>query len=73
MERGDIVFAQTASRTGFEALAELVTSAGVRTIMRPPVQVEPQADLAGDWAIVLLEALRSADQEQRRGTTCRVC
>jgi hypothetical protein len=73
MDRGAIVFAQTALRTGFDAFRELVTSAGVRTIMRPPVQVEPQADLAGDWALVLLEALRSEDQEQRRGTTCRAC
>jgi hypothetical protein len=73
MDRGAIAFAQAASRTGFDALAELVTSAGVRTIMRPPVQVDPQADLAGDWALVLLKALRSDDPEQARGTPCRAC
>jgi len=66
MERGTIVAAQTSSHTGFEAFRELVTSAGVRTIMRPPVQVEPQPDLAGDWEFILLEALRLHDQDLRR-------
>lgn len=65
MDRGSIVAAQTSSKTGFEAFRELVTSAGVRTIMRPPVQVAPQADLAGDWEFILLEALRLHDQERR--------
>jgi hypothetical protein len=31
--------------------------------MRPPVQVEPQPDLAGGWELMLLEALRSRERE----------
>lgn len=58
MDRGTIVAARTSSRTGFEAFRELVTSAGLRTIMRPPVQVTPEPDLAGPWEVVLLEAMR---------------
>ena len=58
MDRGTIVAAKTSSRTGFEAFRELVTSAGVRTIMRPPVQVTPEPDLAGPWEVVLLKAMR---------------
>lgn len=65
MDRGTIVAAQTTSRAGFDAFRELVTSAGVRTIMRPPVQVVPQPDLVGDWEFILLEALRLHDQELR--------
>jgi hypothetical protein len=65
MERGTILCAQTSSRTGFDAFRELVTRPGVRAVMRPPVRVEPQSDLAGGWESVLLEALRLHDQELR--------
>jgi len=65
MEQGSILSAQTSSRTGFDAFRELVTSPGVRAVMRPPVRVEAQTDLAGGWEFVLLEALRLHDQERR--------
>jgi hypothetical protein len=65
MDRGTILHAQTSSRTGFEAFRELVTSPGVRAVMRPPVEVEPQPDLAGGWELVLLEALRVRDPAPR--------
>jgi hypothetical protein len=63
MDRGAILHAQTSSRAGFAAFRELVTSRGVRAVMRPPVRVEPQPDLAGGWEHLLLEALRLHDQE----------
>ena len=63
MECGVIVSASTTCRSGFEALRELVTSPGVRTIMRPPVQVARQLELAGDWAELLRRALRSPTPE----------
>jgi len=58
MECGAVVSASTTRRSGFEALRELVTSPGVRTIMRPPVQVARQPELTGDWAELLRRALR---------------
>jgi hypothetical protein len=64
VDRGAILFAQTSSRTGFEAFRELVTTPGVRAVMRPPVRVEPQTGLAGSWELVLLEAVRLHDQER---------
>lgn len=63
MDRGHVVAARTASTAGFEALRELVTSPGARTILRPPVQVEPDPELAGDWERVLLEALLAPGAE----------
>lgn len=65
LERGTILAAQTASRTGFDAFRELVTKPGVRAVMRPPGRVEPHSDLAGGWEAVLLEALRLHDEERR--------
>jgi hypothetical protein len=72
VERGAILRAQTSSPTGFEAFRELVTSCGVRAVMRPPVPVEPQPDLAGGWEFVLLEALRLHDQERRHALATQI-
>jgi hypothetical protein len=63
MEHGAIVSASTASRSGLEALRELVTTPGARTIMRPPVQVAHQPELAGDWAELLRRALQPPSVE----------
>lgn len=64
MSAGRVWAARTATTSGFEAFAWLVTRFDARVIFGTVRAAERQADLEGDWQSLMLDAMRHIDRDR---------